>query len=257
MTSLITLLIAVAVVAAVVSFLTRATITKMLVMYTLCVMVSLSVDNWIVTPLYNIINVDFVITSNSNFHSTHRKTVLSYVKSGKWNEFPNLQKITEESIDGVLADLRGATKASSREAYSRLECYLHEVFNRYNLHARAAVRCFGSSLNGSKADNPTIAMWTSLLVYGTSNLKTQEFKVSIKPSIIETAIDDVEATLLRWEKEDAILDSYNKKQDKLRKECMDIWNRPMDETSQRFSLKWLHEHCNHKYPSAWSVEDIK
>lgn len=257
MTSLMILLIAVAVVAAAVSFLTRATITKMLVLYTVCVMVGLSVDNWIVTPLYNIINVDFAISSNSNFHSMHRETILSYVKSDKWNEFPHSRKIEEDTINQVLADLRGATKATSEEAYTRLECYLNEVFNRYNLHGRAAVRCFGRTLNGSKQDNGMIRMWTSLLVYGASNLQTEQFQVFVKPSIVEAAIADVESTFARWEEEDKLLDAFNAKQDKRREDCMSIWNRPMTSTSQRFSLQWLHEHCSSKYPVAWTIGDIK
>ena len=253
MTSLIILLIAVAVVASIVSFLTRLSLIKAFALYFILAGVSLSLDNYVLTPCYNIVKVDWNISSNSDFHSSHRKTILSYVESEKWNEFPNLQKITEEAINGVLTDLRSATKASSQEAYNRLECYLNETFNNETFnpsHGWSAVRCFGP-------DNGTIRMWASLLVYGTSNLKTQEFKVSVKPSIIEAAIADVQRTLTRWEEEDRLLDVFNAKQDKLRGKCMAIWDRPMDENSQRYSLQWLHEHCNSKYPSAWTVEDIK
>ena len=76
---------------------------------------------------------------------------------------------------------------------------------------------------------------------------------TFKPSILEAA----KSTLIRWEEEEEELDAYNTKQDKLRGECMAIWDRPVSETGQRFSLKWLHEHCNSKYPSAWSIEDTK
>lgn len=256
MTSLIILLVAVAVVATAVSFLTSLNIKTGFSLYLALTVMALLVDNYVVTPAYNIVKVDWSIEANSNHHASHRKTVLSYLHSEKWNE-SNLQKVSEEAINTVLKDLRGATKASSQEAYSRLECYLHETFNRYNLHGRAAVRCFGKTLNGSHSDNGNIRMWVSLLVDGTSNLKTVDFKVSLKPSIIEAAITDIGSTLSRWEEEEVILDAYNQKQDKLRQKCLDIWNRPLNENSERFSLRWLHEHCNSKYPSAWTVGDIK
>ena len=256
MTSLMILILAVAVVAAVTALLTRTTVLTASALYCTFMVLLVALDHYVITPTYNIIAVDWAVSVNSNHHAEYRNTIYSYVKSSKWNEFKG-QVIQKEAIDKVLSDLRGATEETSGEAYDKLVCYLDEIFNHYETHGRASVRCFGRSLNGSANDNGTIRMWTSLLVYGTSNLKTQPFEVHTKPSIIQQAMYDVEATFLRWEKEDAILTSYNKKQDKLRKECMSIWNRPMTSTSQRFSLQWLHEHCSSKYPAAWTIGDIK
>ena len=224
--------------------------------YTLMILALLVVDNYVLTPCWNIVTVEWAVKNNAEYHAQYRNTVMSYINSPRWNEFGG-QRIQSPAVNQLLTDLRGATKESSQEAYNNLVCYMDSIFNRYDYHGRAAVRCFGKTLNGSKADNGTIRMWVSLLVDGTSNLKAEKFQVYVKPSLIEAAIADVESTLSRWEEEGAILDAYNAKQDKLRNQCMGIWNRPMNENSERFSLRWLHEHCNSKYPSAWTVEDIQ
>lgn len=224
------------------------------VCYLLMITFLLGVDHYLITPAYNIVNVDWAVVSNADYHANYRNTVMSYVNSSKWNEFRG-QRIQKKAVDQLLSDLRGTTKESSEEVYSKLVCYMDKTFNSYDTHARATVDCFSNTLNGSDAG--LIRMWTSIIVDGTSRIKTMEFKVYVKPSIIQQAMHDVEATLTRWEEEDAALDAYNAKQDELRNRCMDIWNRPMGETSERFSLRWLHEHCNDKHPSAWTVEDIK
>ena len=59
------------------------------VCYLLMITFLLGVDHYLITPAYNIVAVDWNISSNSNFHSEHRNTILSYVESEKWNELYN------------------------------------------------------------------------------------------------------------------------------------------------------------------------
>ena len=191
MTSLIIFVLAVAAVAAVTFFLTNMSGRFVIIAYTFVAIVMLLLDYSVITPTYNIITTNLDIEANVQFHSKWNKSIMSYVNSERFDEFPNTRKITRKHIETVLKELRSTDKAQSVEEYSKLNCYLHETMNKYTRHGRATIRCFG------KPDNH-IKMWVSLLITGESQFKQKpKFTVFLKKSILENAYEDISG---RWEK---------------------------------------------------------
>ena len=190
MTSLIIFILAVAAVAVATFFLTSMKLRFVMCSYTLIGMLVLLCDYAVFTPTYNVISSNIDIEANVQYHSRWQKSIMSYVNSNKFDEFPNTRKISKAHIKAVLKELRLTTKAESLEEYKKLNCYLHETMNKYNPHGRAAVRCFGSSMNGS--DNGIIKMWVNLLVTGDSQFQEKpKFAVSLKKSILENAWSEI------------------------------------------------------------------
>ena len=248
MTSLITFILAVAVVATVTHLLTDTRLKHTLVFWPLFAVFCLLAEDAIVTPVYNTVSVDWQIDAHVRYHTTHRQTIEGYINSPRWDEFPKLRRVDKSVVADVLLQLNGGTKESTIEAYDNLGCYLHRWFNKHESHYDAA-KCFLHDHLGNKVDPGIANMWEGILIDGTGTVNTQDFQIVLKPSILESAHADWEDF---WEKR-AELAAYNKKQVEKQDACLGSWN----SSSNKSSLKGLHYYCTEeKYPTYLSYDEM-